>query len=62
MVGVLPFDGWQVSEGGVEPAGVVAVDPGEDHSAGPGPVLEPVPADEYTFQRAEERFRYCVVP
>ena len=54
MVGVLPFDRWQVSEAGVEPSGVVSVDPGEDRPAGPGPVFELVSADEFTFEGAEE--------
>ena len=62
MVGVLPFDRWQVSEGGVESSVVVSIDPGEDRSAGPGTVVEPVAADEFTFQGAEERFSDRVVP
>ena len=44
-VGVVPFDEWYVSEGGVEPSGVMAVDPGEDRPADPGTVLEWVAAD-----------------
>lgn len=62
MVGVLPFDRWQVSEGGVESSGVVSVDPGEDRPAGPGTVFEAVAADELPFQGAEERFGDRVVP
>jgi len=62
MVGVLPFDRGQVLEARVAPSGVVSVDPRKDRSACPGAVLELVPVDEFTFQRAEERFRNCVVP
>ena len=56
MVGVFPFDRWQVYEGGVESSGVVSVDPGEDRSASTVPVVEAVPADEFMCRRAEERF------
>ncbi len=59
MVGVLPFDRGQVLEARVEPSGVVSVDPREDLPSHSGAVFEPVPADEFTFQRTEERFSDC---
>jgi hypothetical protein len=61
MVGVLPFDRWQVSEARAESSGVVSVYPDEDRSACPGTVVESVPADKFTFEGAEERFGDRVV-
>ncbi len=43
---LLPFEGRLVAEARVEPPVVVAVDPGEDRSAGGGPVGEPVAVHE----------------
>jgi hypothetical protein len=40
IVGVLPIDRWHVSKCGVEPAGVVSVDPGEHRSTGVVTVVE----------------------
>lgn len=45
----------------MEPPGVVTVDPGEDRTSGSGPVFEPVAADEFTFEGAEERLGDRVV-
>jgi len=50
MVLLFPLGGCLVVEAGVQPLGVVAVDPYEDRLSGGGSVGEPVSVDQFAFE------------
>src|SRR5918996_2813765 len=59
---MFPLGGWDALEAGVQPRGVVPVDPPEDRPTGLGARGEDPALNALSLERFPERFGYCIVP